>query len=454
MNILPVSFNTNYSSKAYVAPSNGGSKNYKKFNPLIGVQACDVVTFTSVANSDVLKRLLFYRIPCMYSGVIMLDPAWVQKILQRRIFTKPVRTIVKVLKPYEKSLFPVEKEVFSILKNTARRNPNARLDEIIHSLVPKHNENLLSIQKPIFDRLSVLSLSMPKELQYEYNALIEITNRKLSNKPVVVPFSLKEFKYKLGRIHERFQKNKDSKDCDIIRRMLRMANSVPEYSRAKRLSPSFPKKKYEKKINIMLTSISDYLDNSDLRNDKDLKDLINISRSRACRIPTNIKFNRKSFIYDLQKITNKLQDKKLAHKMVQTAISLPTSKDNLSAFIMKSAERSSEQIGFDLICGSIGSAEHLVPFAKGGEDSMYNYGLASAYMNSERAHRAFNLQLKMHPETYENCQKYVDRLIELSNNGVFKQIGLSKSYIISFVNKVRKLSPAENPLILDTSKLK
>lgn len=61
-------------------------------------------------------------------------------------------------------------------------------------------------------------------------------------------------------------------------------------------------------------------------------------------IPTNINFNRKSFIYDLQEITDKLEDRKLARRMVRTAVKLPTSKENISAFIMKAESRSSSRI--------------------------------------------------------------------------------------------------------------
>ena len=62
-------------------------------------------------------------------------------------------------------------------------------------------------------------------------------------------------------------------------------------------------------------------------------------------------------------------------------------------------------------------------------------------------------QLRIYPETYDNCQKYVDRLIELYNDGTFAKLGISRQYITGFANKMYKMSPPEKRMILDTSAL-
>lgn len=454
MNILPVSFinfNPRTNNNKVQASRYSFAKNTFQSSKVF---ACDTVTFTSVPNSEVLKRLLSYQIPDMYSDRILLDPRFVQKVMRNRLFTKPIRTICRVLKPHEKSLFPVEKKVFDILCNIARRKPKAKLDEVIHKLVPEHNKKLLQLQMPIFEELNILSKSMPEDLRKEFDNLYVITNHKLLNNPVIKPFSLREFKYKLGRIQERINKTNKGKDPYTMKKIMTRVNSLPVYSKERIQSPSFSKKKYERRLKAMLSDLSIYIDGSSLSDNKDLRDLIMTSKSQFFGIPTNIKFNRKSFIYDLKKITDKLQDKKLAHRMVQTAIQLPTSKENLSAFIMKSADRSSEQIGYDLLLGSLGTADHLVAAKKGGADDLFNYGLASAYMNSVKAHMDFKEFLKKNPQIAVYCQRQVDRLIELANAGIFSKIGLTTSYINTFASKIHKLSPKENPLNLDISKLK
>ena len=107
-----------------------------------------------------------------------------------------------------------------------------------------------------------------------------------------------------------------------------------------------------------------------------------------------------------------------------------------------------------MVNGSAGSIEHLLPYSKKGKDCIENYGITTAYFNSERGERSMAQQLILHPEAYENCQKQVDKLIELHNNGVFKKIGLSKYYIQNFARMMYKLSPDDNKLVLNLDKLK
>ena len=153
-------------------------------------------------------------------------------------------------------------------------------------------------------------------------------------------------------------------------------------------------------------------------------------------------------------ILDKLPDRKLARKMEQVAVKLPTSKENISAFIMKSAGRSPQQIGYDLFQGSLGSVDHLLAAHKGGSDSISNYALTSAHLNSKKAHQRFAITLTKNPEIRVYAQRHMDKLIELANAGVFDYVGLNKGYIFSLARRVEKLSPKDDPLILDTSALK
>ena len=112
-----------------------------------------------------------------------------------------------------------------------------------------------------------------------------------------------------------------------------------------------------------------------------------------------------------------------------------------------------EKIGYELLYPSLGTIEHLQPTKSGGPNTLDNMALASKALNNERAHRTFERQLTLYPETYENCQKYADRLIQLYKSGVFRKVGLSKWYIINFARKMSKMSPKSKPLILDLKKL-
>ena len=293
----------------------------------------------------------------------------------------------------------------------------------------------------------------------EFKVLMETTRHRLYNQPTLIPYSAKEFRYKLGRINEGIQSRGIPSEIKTMRKLKNIASKLPEKTIKNPSKPMLNNriKLYPKTninyINSLIHQMAKVLETSPLKRDKELNDLFNATKMRIYNIPIIAPFSRKSFLYELKKITRSLDDTKLAREMEKIAVKLPTSKENLSAFIMHSATHSSEKIGYDIFCGSVGTAEHLLPSLHGGSDYIDNLGLATGFMNSERGHRHMDTQLRKYPEIYDNAQKYVNRLIELYNDGTFKKLGIDKSYILSFVSKMRKMAPAEHPLILDTSKL-
>ena len=170
MQILPVSINLllNQTRVQGVTSSNSSLPVAQKLKPL----AVDTVSFTgSAPNAEALRALLPYGIPDLYSDTILMDPDDLQKMLDKRLFSNNLRTIVKQTKKYKPCLFPVEREFFNMLKAEAKRNPKGRLDEYIQRLVPLHSQKLLAIQAPIFQELNRLSKQMPADLLEEYNYL-------------------------------------------------------------------------------------------------------------------------------------------------------------------------------------------------------------------------------------------------------------------------------------------
>ena len=463
MKITPISFNNIYRPLAKINNHNDYSQGVALREPL----KCDTISFQGhPSDKTLLKKLLPYKIPDMYSGRIMIPNEDIQNILNRRIFSGPIKNVVKYLSNYEDSLFPVQMAVYNIIKTAAKKHPKKTIEEVLHELAPQHQVKLRALQQPIFEELSDTAKEMPEEDYNKFLSLMNYTQKTLNNMPVVIEFSPKEFKYKLSRIFQGIEERGDFSEQTVMRKLMKMANHFSAYSEEDAYQLAISKRKgrtvnksrftqnYRRKQADNLQQMDKVLVHSSLYNDKELNDLFVQTRFRIYKIPQIYPFKRKSFLYELHKITDQLEDQKLSHRMLKTALKLPTSRENLSAFIVKSIAYSSEKIGYDLISGSLGTIEHLSPAHKGGQDLLDNFGLASAFMNSERGHRPFEQQLKKYPETYENSQKYIDRLIELCNQGVFAKIGLSRSYIKNFATKVFNMSPRDNRLKLDLSKLK
>lgn len=430
----------------------------------------DTISFTgkkrtSAQNAEPLRKLMAYRVPDMYSGRIVIERSKVEKLLSEHIFSKNLKYIVKALLPYEECLLDVEKEIFSMIKSYALIRPQAKLDAFIRFMAPEHNKKLLEIQRPIFEELRTMSKAMPLEEQKEFDKLMNMVEKKLKFEPIVLPFNASDFQYKLKRISEQIKVKNNYVEKNTILQMLKIAKNFPKEheepfvienykSKAKRNKKLQALRKYERQQITTLKRLEMLRLTTELKNNPELEQLFIMANSQINGIPRITAFNRKTFIYDLQKITNNLENQKLAHAMIQKALELPTSHNNLSAFIVKYANSSAEKIGYSILCGSIGNIEHLTPFVKGGKDCLENYGICSEYTNSERGMRSMEQQLKRHPEIYINCQKQIDRLIELFNGGIFRKVGLSKFYIINFAQQMQKLSPKDKPLVLNLTKLK
>ena len=413
-------------------------------SPVIQTQSCDTVSFKSSAkNGETLKALLKYGIPDIYTGRTLLDPAKLQEFLNSGIFSKSVKEIVNTLKPYKQCLHPVESQVFSTIEAVANYQPDRTLTSVIKFQVPEANKKIVEVQKTVFKELDVLAKNLPENVRNKYYDFMEKTQDKINKRSIKQEFSRKQFRYKLERIKAGIKSRNIQDEVFSMDRIIKLADTM-------RIS----KKESSQKINQrVMRKIYSYLQKSALRNDKELNDLISISKNQILGFEQKIVFRRKEFIYDLQEIVKDIEDKKLAHKMVQKARKIPTSHQSIDAFYTKEAESSPDKIGYDLLINCAGTIDHIIPKKSGGANNISNYVLASSYYNSERGHSKMETQIRKNPQMYKNCQYYVDKLIQLANKGVFEEIGLDKSYITGFAKKMYELSPKERPMILDTSKL-
>lgn len=430
----------------------------------------DIVTFSGVANGgDILKKLCAYGVPDMYTGLMLLDPKILEKMLINGTYNQPLDKFVKTISYYENTMMPINKEVFDIIKKIAKSKPNITLSEAFKHIYPQHKKQLLRDQQHIFEEIIRLACDLPKDLYEEFSELMNITNKRLLNDPVVLPFSEREFLYKLRRIGEEMSLRNNYKEMHAMKRLLSFANKIfhnePKGSRAfgRKI-----KKKLEmqmqpeilKRNSSNLAEFKKIFNVSPLRNNEDIIKLLDITSAKIHGFPSYANFERKSFIHELKKITRKLKNKKFAQEFTETSWKLPTSKDNVSAFIVKFSDKNNNKIATNILVSGMCSIDHLVAKKNGGANKLSNYGLSGTEINRQKTNIYFDDWVRKHPETRKNCQKYVNRLIELYKQGVFEKISkkqknkkIDKSYIEDFANTIYEISPAENRIKLDISKL-
>ena len=99
---------------------------------------------------------------------------------------------------------------------------------------------------------------------------------------------------------------------------------------------------------------------------------------------------------------------------------MPTSQNDVSAFVVKYAERTHQEIGERLVKLSVGTIEHIKPRSEGGRNMVSNYMLECGGCNHERSSIPLGDWVDSHPEMKENTQKYIDEVIKRINDGKMK----------------------------------
>ncbi len=398
-------------------------------------------SFGAIANSKPLRILFQYGLPCMYTGKKMIDPKSISGLFDSRKLHAPAIESLKYLEPYKESLSGMEKRAFNILNEQSLIYPDKSIAEIFQVIAPKYQKKLRKKQAPIFKELLQAAQKLPSDYHYKFIQFMMKTNQKLQDRPIVLPFNSTEFKYKLGKIKE-YMVNRGGKGSKSILRLVAEAEKLP-----KKLTPDNIEQ-YKEIIN----NLEKIKKSSPLRDSDTIEELLKTAKQRLNGENISMPFSRKSFIYDLAKLLKGLNKPELEERLINIAQKLPTSKENLSAYILKAAGESSNKIAYRLLWPSTASVEHILPRSCGGPDSMKNFGGACNRENSERGNIDFVTQIKRLPHTPENCQKYIDKLIELANDGIFDRNKIDKKYILDFKRTIQLQSKGR--IVLDLSKFK
>lgn len=379
-----------------------------------------------IANSQELKKLFTYGLPCMYSGIEMIDPQKVQRLIQTEAFKKSSKEVIKALYPFKNKIADTEKQVFEIISNESKTKPELNLREILQSIAPEYLQTLREEQKPVFKKIRTLAKSLPEDVKPGFYRLMNITDNKLNDVPIIVPFSSKEFIYKLEKIKNDFTKQKNYKGLRTINKMLRETERLTPQTNPKTIN-------LQKKI---ISYMGIILERSHLNNNQQLYSLIEFSKDRLNEKKIKVPFSRKAFIYDLASLLRNSSDKELNEKILNTARELPSSGNSVAAYITKFAAESPEKIAYRLLWPTFASVEHILPKSRGGADAMSNFGGATARENADRSNIDFTEQLKRRPKTPIYCQKYVERLTKFVKAGIFARNNINTNYIDNFTKSV------------------
>ena len=400
----------------------------------------DSVNFTGKSAMSIkdFKKLGSYM-TCLYTGEKMLTSNQLTKMKKRGFFEGPIIDVVRKLTPYEnKYLEPIEKEVFQRIKEAAKDTPDIDLPQLFKNWYRTTRTNFRRIQKPKFDSIKALGAQLPQEYIQPFFEFMQTIDKKLYDQPIKRPFSIYEFSYKLTKI---IDKMSDDNLKNRMQHLLDMLNNESLNSDKKPLSSAFvkqvfdfknvkaPGKKtlyYEKKYKqyetnknaVRIAIIEKMRETAALKGYKKLEKMCEENIGMLEGIPVHVAFSNKAFVYDLDKLLEKMPDKELKQKMMDIAMNLPTSSRNADALILKFRDADPNIIGDRLFNPSLVSIEHLLPRSKGGPSTIANVALAKKQINSDLQNYPLWQKLQTYP--LKNQQKYVNNLAKLVARGKMK----------------------------------
>jgi hypothetical protein len=398
------------------------------------------IAFTSIQNSSKLRTLFKYNLPCIYSGVPMIDPKQVSKLLKSGAFEKGAKDVAEILLRYKECYSGMEERVVGIISARSKIHPNDSLKQLLGEIEPIYRRDLRKKQSGIFRNIQEYFKQLPEEYQEKFSLLMTETDKRLNERPVLIPFSSYEFKYKLAKIKDNIANENDIKSKKVMNKLMK---------ESKRLANVTNITTQNNQIRVM--GMLDWiLRKSVLKNNPALKELIGTSKARLTNKEIIAPFSRKSYIYDLGRIIDTLPDKQMHEKIMNEAFKLPTSNEDFSAYMVKISGESSDKIASRILWPYLASVEHIFPRSEGGADVMANFAGATTRENSIRKSIDFTEQIKRRPNTPYYCQKYVNRLIELYREGVFEKNKISPKYIEEFKDTIYNVSKGQ--IDLDISK--
>lgn len=416
------------------------ANNNVRFNDIPYVYPVMFTASEDLGGQSKLRKLFAYRLPCMYSGVIMIDPKELTHWMDTGLYNKPAKEVFNKLEPYKDSFSGMEEKVLELLRERSLIHPDKNIKELLSEVEPIFKRRLRKSQTPVFQELRSAAEALPVGFRYKFNDLMDVTERRLNERPIIIPFSSYEFKYRLYKINNDIQNGSDKKAKRVMNKLIKESQRFNSRTNSHTLDNQ----------QRVLRMIDVVLRKSVLKDEPRLRELVDVSKSRLMREEIVVPFSRKQFLYDLIKVIDDLPDKELKDRMISIAEKLPTSRENFSAYVVKLCANPADKILHRIVWPYIASVEHLKPKSEGGDrHKMSNLGAARTVLNSQRQSRDFNIWINEHPEVRENCQKYVDRLIELYHEGVFTKLNIDPKYITDFKDTIYKLS--NHSLDLDIS---
>lgn len=473
MKVLPISFRTNsYNNNKFnkIEPQSITDKGFHiPHSPAPNFTGIDkiIVTPKYINSLDGFKALSQKRhLSCIWCGKPMLhteEMDYFIKLLNQ--YTPNGDNFTKIMQRLQ-DYFPPKSELSKFTKRIAAYNsayPNQSLKHLIYKMQPEAEKKLVNKQSFVFQKLEKLACKLPQEQRMAFESLMANSKKRIYHIPYVSEYSAKEFAYQLDNltkslkgtpVYNKIQNIKNYLTCDTL--TTQKSEKCPQKF-INNLALQFPlqqnTKEQIKRMNypewqtqLRLLLLNEIKDTAEKILRPDIKKLCQTTQDKALGIPTTVQFSNKAFIYKLNEILDKINNEPLKNELNKTAEHLPSSFDNIDAFIIKHKYASEETILNNILRLIQGTLEHIVPILRHtnstdlkaqiegirrqkGKNEIENWALAHSWCNT--LHGSRDIKGENFPFDKGAGEKYFQTLIQEANNGHFAGktiIQMAKNY--------------------------
>ena len=123
-------------------------QNNKYCKPSLQIAGCvNLNPSFGIANAGKLKTLFTYGVPCMYSGIEMIDPPRVQKLMKYDAFKRPISEVLKIFENYEKySIYGYKHDGYSKVIDSVDSYFEANLDLLCREV----RQDVFNRENPVY----------------------------------------------------------------------------------------------------------------------------------------------------------------------------------------------------------------------------------------------------------------------------------------------------------------
>lgn len=186
---------------------------------------------------------------------------------------------------------------------------------------------------------------------------------------------------------------------------------------------------------------------------ENLKTQVNSLFDNTLYILNNGNFHKERFITNLKRINLKENNQNL-EKIIEICSELPSTQNNVDAFITDNAWRSHYEIAKNLLNSSVAKVKFIIPPKKGGNDKLGNYILISSKCNNELGTNSLTNYIKQNDSATvkQNLQKYINDLITQVNDKS-SVLHNKKWYPIAVLNALKEESSELKSISVNVTRL-